>query len=292
MSNLRQSGQQRSQAHTGRMLHITSTSLLSYAVICINISWLVLPRAMDALRAFVLLTLLATSARGGPLTRKIFQSDVNFVLSFGDRHVYFLSYTSDGWNGKGDPLVKHGTACSVSGPTWPRQLTPLLPKPPKLFSGSTADASIIYAAPLDFVGQVQAFYDYVIPNATLVPWTPSDALFVIGFGTNDVNLSFYATITDQPNGATLHAKDFDSYFTTVERLYTAGARAFVFDANRAIRPGRNWSCFEYCSTSSTHIDDFVAQLEDRVIAYCASKTDLLTCTFFDLHGLIADIMDN
>jgi hypothetical protein len=49
-------------------------------------------------------------------------------------------------------------------------------------SGSTADASIVYAAPLDFVGQVNSFYNYVIPNATLVPWTSTNALFVVGFG--------------------------------------------------------------------------------------------------------------
>lgn len=51
----------------------------------------------------------------------------------------------------------------------------------------------------------------------------------VGASANDVNRSYQLNTTDQPNGAALHARDFDSYFATVERLYDAGARSFIFN---------------------------------------------------------------
>ena len=52
---------------------------------------------------------------------------------------------------------------------------------------------------------------------------------ILSAAANDVDLSFRLSTTEQPNGSALHARDFDSYFSTVERLYDLGARAFVFN---------------------------------------------------------------
>ncbi len=43
---------------------------------------------------------------------------------------------------------------------------------------------------------------------------------------NDVNTSFRSTVG---NGTDLYARDLTSYFATVDRLYSAGARKFVFN---------------------------------------------------------------
>lgn len=52
---------------------------------------------------------------------------------------------------------------------------------------------------------------------------------ILSASANDVDVSFRLNATDQPSGSALHARDFDSYFSTVERLYDLGARAFVFN---------------------------------------------------------------
>lgn len=43
---------------------------------------------------------------------------------------------------------------------------------------------------------------------------------------NDVNNSYQNTVG---NGTALYSQELDSYFVTVERLYAAGARQFVFN---------------------------------------------------------------
>lgn len=45
---------------------------------------------------------------------------------------------------------------------------------------------------------------------------------------NDVNNVYKLNTTDQPSGTAVHKRDQDSYFNSVEHLYSMGVRSFVF----------------------------------------------------------------
>lgn len=51
-------------------------------------------------------------------------------------------------------------------------------------------------------------------------------MLINSLAANDVNNSFKKTAG---NGTTIYSRDLDSYFATVDRLYAAGARRFVFN---------------------------------------------------------------
>ncbi|KAJ3564774.1 hypothetical protein NP233_g8072 [Leucocoprinus birnbaumii] len=207
------------------------------------------------------------------------------VFTFGD------SYTTNGWGGTGDPLAAHSATCFSAGPPWSEQFAQLIGA--TLFdlavSGATADQSIVFASPLDFRGQTTAFIQQVTPAR--VPWNSTNSLFTVSFGTNDVNNSFRNTAG---NGTDLYNQDLTSYFATVDRLYAAGARKFVFNNvvpfDRAqIGVGQGATLQEKMKQS---ILEFNAQLAAKASAYCATKTDITTCLTFDTHTVFTNLMNN
>ncbi|KAF5347593.1 hypothetical protein D9756_010705 [Leucocoprinus leucothites] len=209
------------------------------------------------------------------------------VFAFGD------SYTTNGWGGTGDPLAAHGATCFSAGPPWSEQFAQMIGA--RLIdlavSGATADQSIIFTSPLDFRGQTTAFLQQVVPFPNKVAWNSTDSLFTVSFGTNDVNNSFRNTAG---NGTDLYNRDLTSYFATVDRLYNAGARNFVFNNlvpfDRAqIGVGQGSSLQEKMKES---ILEFNAQLAAKASAYCSSKTGITTCLTFDTHTVFTNLMDN
>ncbi|KAF9444698.1 carbohydrate esterase family 16 protein [Macrolepiota fuliginosa MF-IS2] len=205
----------------------------------------------------------------------------------------FAFYTTNGWGGTGDPLAAHSAVCFSAGPPWSQQFAQITGT--RLIdlavSGATADQSLIFTSPLDFRGQTTAFLQQVVPFPNKVAWNSTDSLFTVSFGTNDVNQSFKNTTG---NGTDLYAQDLTSYFATVDRLYTAGARKFVFNNvvpfDRAqIGVGQGPQLDEKMKDS---ILEFNAQLAAKAAAYCATKTDITTCLVFDTHMVFTNLMDN
>ncbi|KAJ3561417.1 hypothetical protein NP233_g10206 [Leucocoprinus birnbaumii] len=209
------------------------------------------------------------------------------VFTFGD------SYTTNGWGGTGDPLATHSATCFSAGPPWSEQFAQMIGA--TLFDASTLlwmnAPTKAQRSPLarDFRGQTTAFIQQVPP--TRVPWNSTNSLFTVSFGTNDVNNSFRNTAG---NGTDLYNQDLTSYFATVDRLYAAGARKFVFNNvvpfDRAqIGVGQGATLQEKMKQS---ILEFNAQLAAKASAYCATKTDITTCLTFDTHTVFTNLMNN
>ncbi|EKM77469.1 hypothetical protein AGABI1DRAFT_115088 [Agaricus bisporus var. burnettii JB137-S8] len=208
-------------------------------------------------------------------------------------HFGICSPSTNGWNGNGDPTAPHSSVCFSGGPPWSVQFTEMtgMNLVDLAIGGAAVDNSIIFTGPLDFVGQTTAFLEQVAPFPDKVSWNSSDSLFTVSFGTNDVNNSFKNT---NDTGTQLYSQVMDSYFATVDRLYAAGARNFVFNNvvpfNRAqIGVGQGPELQEKLKQS---ILEFNAQLESSADAYCNSKSDIDTCIIFDTHTLFADLMDH
>ncbi|KAF9455928.1 hypothetical protein BDZ94DRAFT_1315677 [Collybia nuda] len=207
-----------------------------------------------------------------------------------------ISYTAEGWNGQGDPLASHSLSCSTAGPNWARQFTNIVNHTQFInlaVSGATSDKDIVFASPPDFRSQTTSFLNFVVPFPEKVAWTKTNAIFTVSFGTNDVNNSYKNTAG---NGTSLYSQDLDSYFSTVEKLYVAGARQFVFNNvvpfDRAqIGVSQGTTLQTKLRTSQNSILDFNSQLSTKAAAYCGSKTDI-KCSVFDTHALFTNIMNN
>lgn len=209
-----------------------------------------------------------------------------FIFTFGD------SYTTNGWSGHGNPLASHKIECTTAGPNWAISLTDLVGHSTLIdlaVSGAVSDSDIIKSQPVDFRGQTTAFLNYVARSRN-VPWTSRNSIFTITFGTNDVNLSFKNA---QGNGTSVYSKDLTSYFNTVDKLYNAGARQFVFNnvvpfdrAQIGIDQGG-----KLAAKLKDNINEFNSQLAAKAASYCSSKRDI-TCQVFDTHTTFANVMDN
>ncbi|KAF5376675.1 hypothetical protein D9615_007904 [Tricholomella constricta] len=215
-------------------------------------------------------------------------NDTKFIFAFGD------SYTSEGWGGTGDPLLSQNpTSCSSAGPNWARQFNTLTNNTRLVnlaVSGATSNKDIVFASPPDFRSQVTSFINFVAPFPDKVAWTKDNAIFTVSFGTNDVNNSYKNTVG---NGTSLYSQDLDSYFATVDKLYTAGARRFLF--NNVVPFDRAQIGISQGTTLQAKLKgsilDFNAQLATKAETYCASKAGI-TCAVFDTHALFTNIMDD
>lgn len=210
-----------------------------------------------------------------------------FIFTFGD------SYTSEGWSGSGDPLLSSPTSCSSAGPNWARQFTTLTNNTRLVnlaVSGATSNQDIVFASPPDFRSQATSFTTFVAPFPDKVAWTKDNSIFTMSFGTNDVNNSYKNTVG---NGTSLYSQDLDSYFATVDKLYVAGARRFLF--NNVVPFDRAQIGISQGPTLQAKLKgsilDFNSQLASKAKTYCASKAGI-TCTVFDTHALFTNVMDN
>ncbi|GLB44495.1 hypothetical protein LshimejAT787_1701220 [Lyophyllum shimeji] len=230
--------------------------------------------------------LFSAALAAAPAVASILDS-TRFIFTFGD------SYTTEGWNGSGDPLSAGVTWCSSAGPNWARQFTTLTKNTQLVnlaVSGATSDKDIVFASPPDFRSQVTSFTTYVAPFPDKVAWTGNNSIFTVSFGTNDVNNSYKNT---DGNGTSLYSRDLDSYFATVDRLYAAGARRFLF--NNVVPFDRAQTGISQGPTLQAKLKDsileFNSQLASKAQTYCASKAGI-TCAVFDTHALFTIVMDN
>lgn len=178
-------------------------------------------------------------------------------------------------------------------------------------SGATANNSTVPCYLVDFITEVDGFDRYVQTNKSIA-WTSKNSIFTVSIGSvfgpsssistlandetsspaNDVDLSFRVNTTDQPAGTQLHKITLDSYFSTVERLYRAGARAFVFNGIMPFDRAQHGIVLgpELQATLKAHIIDYSRQLEGRVKTFCASKRDLSVCFYYDVCAYICPFL--
>ncbi|KAI9663438.1 MAG: hypothetical protein M1829_006076 [Trizodia sp. TS-e1964] len=156
---------------------------------------------------------------------------VQHMFTFGD------SYSATGFNPKvgpqpnsGDVLSQvHWTSCG--GPNWVSYLTTTYNKSPFLqynlaVGGATVDTAIAgtyRSNVLSFRQQVEELFLPIYGSAsTPAPWTGANSLFAIWIGINDIIDCQGASLNDKIDSVIAE------YGILVEKLYTAGARNFLF----------------------------------------------------------------
>jgi len=202
-----------------------------------------------------------------------------FIVSFGD------SFTSEAWNGTGNPLEPYPLQCSTGGPMWPRQLATLIGNA-TLFNiavgGSTTNDSIIppISPSLDFKGQAAAFLKF----QSQASWSGNDTVFEIAVGTNDVLNSSL----DASDKTSLYNQVLDSYFQIVGQLYAAGGRRFVL-SNVIPLAKTPFGAGGFGKLAQNAIQ-YNAVLEKKAAEFQKSKPDTSTVVF-DTHKLFANMMN-
>ncbi|CCX16515.1 hypothetical protein FPQ18DRAFT_277663 [Pyronema domesticum] len=163
--------------------------------------------------------------------------DVKYYFSFGDSYTQTGFNLTDGSplpspsNPMGNPVYPGWT--SANGPNWIDYLTSTYNASTTVtynmaYGGATIDSNLVvpYRPEVrSIVNQVEDFFLGQIQARKLAPWTAENSLFLIWIGINDIGNSYWKTTGD---GGAFHQKLMASYFAEVNKLYTAGARKFLF----------------------------------------------------------------
>ncbi|KAF8595187.1 hypothetical protein BDV93DRAFT_576187 [Ceratobasidium sp. AG-I] len=217
-------------------------------------------------------------------------------FSFGD------SYTQTGFdingakpsaeNPIGNPQYPGYTACGMV-PNWVDFITTKHNRTKLLtynfaYGGATIDAKLVKP----YTDTVQSLTDQVntfLDNTAVAPWVPSDTLFSIWIGINDIGNSFWLEGDRDAFSDTL----LDAYFALVEKLYNAGGRNFLF----VNVPHVNRSPLMMAQPESSRIaeeaviDGFNAKLADRVDLFDASHTGIKSWVLYP-NNWIDGLLDN
>lgn len=225
-----------------------------------------------------------------------FLRDPPFIFAFGD------SYTSEGWDGSSDPLMKYRVKNTANGPVWARALERSYTRTMLVnfaISGATVDNVLTTWQPtiLDVRGQIAAFIKWFYPAPSRARWSGQSALFALGVGTNDVMI-----VTTKPSvrmkGLNQTAVDaFEEmmrfYFVSIKQLYKAGARAFLFHTlgpyDRAMAGVELGS--ELQDALRRNILSYNTVLIQHANEFCAKHADVF-CLVHDTYNLTANVMDH
>lgn len=137
-------------------------------------------------------------------------------------------------NPLGNPVFPGTTPCGAV-PNWLAWATTTLNSTARLaynfaYSGATITDALVppsnasIATVVEQVDEFQTGYTNTSISMTKAVWNASEALFATFIGINDIGLS-YATATNQ---TALDANLIDAYFAQMQRLYSLGARNFLF----------------------------------------------------------------
>lgn len=113
----------------------------------------------------------------------------------------------------------YGTVLAVNGstnPTGTRQIDYAV-------SGAAIDNTIIDRRVTDFFNQTRLFLEDFNPAPSDFQWTSTNSLFTVFFGINDMDNS-----QDVEDQVSLQNGLANSYFQSVDKIYQAGARYFLF----------------------------------------------------------------
>jgi len=157
----------------------------------------------------------------------------NYWFSFGD------SYSQTGFNvtgtlpSAGNPLGNppYPGYTATGGPNYVDFVTVQYNKSLILnynfaYGGATIDASLVTPyepTVLSLTDQVNEYLNSIASKPASTHWTSSDTLFSIWIGINDIGNSYYAG-----GGSAFNTELMDAYFALVQKLYTSGARNFLF----------------------------------------------------------------
>ena len=156
--------------------------------------------------------------------------------------------------------------------------------------GATTDNKIDESpfGSVDFREQVQSHF---LPNfgkeQIFRSWRADNSMFIIFFGINDIAMFQY-----KPNASDYIAPVLHSYAKSTERLYSAGARNFLFINVPAIdqSPSSNTQDTTAQQTA-TCVQAFNAALQQYVVTFVAKHSDA-TVFFLDAYALTTKVLDN
>ncbi|KAH7097015.1 hypothetical protein BKA62DRAFT_717832 [Auriculariales sp. MPI-PUGE-AT-0066] len=235
----------------------------------------------------------------------------------------FVFVATEGWAWNGNPppnpLEPHPIVNNCNGPTWVRNLTQTWSS---RGSGKTLVANMaVNSAPvsstitppgvstLDLGQQLAIFEKYFTDHEQAVgdgygrifdrqskvkaPWQDDNAVFAFTFGTNDVPLALKALKTSKLSST--FRRIGASYVATLERLYQAGARAFVFSevlpldrSPLGLAMESGIGAVEMLGAAVREFNNIV--LETNIGKWCHDKAEV-RCLILKTYHLATRIMD-
>jgi len=159
------------------------------------------------------------------------------------------------------------------------------------YGGATIDASLV--APyeptvLSLTDQVNEYLSSIASKPASTPWTSSDTLFSVWIGINDIGNSYY-----NGGGSAFNAKLIAAYFALVQKLYTSGARNFLFINVPPIdrSPLMLSQAASAQALEKTTIADFNSQLSSAITNLKANNSGVQTW-LWDSNAAFTTVLNN
>jgi len=220
-------------------------------------------------------------------------SETKFMFVFGD------SYTTTGFNvSNGVNSIDPGFTSS-NGNVWIQYLRDTFNvTSTRVFNlavgGAVTDNNLV--TPFmpnipSLIDQTDQFVKFLAPKPVGAQWSSDNSLFAIWIGINDVGNSWYWTNVTQ---AGFHHTIMDHYFAQVEKMYTGGARSFLF---LSVPPFDRSPLFIEQGMNATRltassIADYNTQLAQRVANFKHTHHDLQQVTLFDTGRVFNSLLNN
>lgn len=255
----------------------------------------------------VVLSSLVLSTSATPASKSPYRGfkKLKYVFSFGD------SYTQTGFNlTNGSPLPSAGNPMgnppwpgwtSSNGPNWIGYLTTTYNASTLLtynmaYGGATIDSALVKPwrdDVLSLKNQIEdLFLKHLGSHPATTPWRSDNSLFTIFIGINDVGNSYWLGDFDN-----FHNHLMDVYFGLVDKLYSTGARNFLFinvpPVNRSpLTVAQGDSAI---TTEKEALTSYNSKLVERVATLRKDKTKAKSPVWarvFNYSTLFNNILDN
>ncbi|KAL8292413.1 hypothetical protein RQP46_001025 [Phenoliferia psychrophenolica] len=131
--------------------------------------------------------------------------------------------------------------------------------------------------------QIDKFTQYLTPAPSKLPWKGSNTLFSVWVGINDCDLTY-----EREDQVGWHRREFKVWRSLQEKLYTLGARHFLF---MTVPPTYASPLYGGRGDLKAAILDYNKQLRTNAIAFQHAHPDAVVL-WFDAYTAFGEILDN
>lgn len=206
-----------------------------------------------------------------------------FLFAFGD------SYSTTGWRPSDGVLSPDQQLTVSNGPNWLGYLTSTFNESQVFLrdlavSGATIDNDLVAATDHEtgVKQQIDAYEKFMADGAPGLDWESGNTLFVMWVGINDIGFTY-----ERENQKKWHRKEMRVWYEQQERLYTSGARHFLY---MSVPPTHATPLFGGNENVKIAVLDFNLQLRANAIRFQSEHPDAVVL-WYDAYSTFGRLLE-